>query len=208
MTDYYSNTKPEPHKETLLDKLNRVETVGLMRLKGYTFKDIAEDQGMSPATAKAYYEEYVELLKNEVESNPDFMDKIQENTLRFLKEFDEITKEAWETVRIATDAGMVTARINALKLASENAAQKARLHQLLGGQVDSGYIARMQKAETVNQILSAILREIVAECDHCRPEAQIRLSEAFAIMGNDREALQIRPYGEIEEAVVVEDGAS
>lgn len=200
MADYYSNSKEvEKKRETLVDKLARCESVGLMYLKGYTWRDIAEDQGITPAYAKQLADEYVNLIRESANNDPDFMDRIQENTLRFLKEFEEISKEAWETVRISTDAGMVTARINALKLSKEVAETKARLLQLLGGKVDSGYIARMQRAENVNQLLSSVIREIVADCDHCRAEAHIRLQEAFAMMGNDERAIEAQIIEEEED---------
>lgn len=200
--DYYSKQRdnlPEPKRESILDRLGRCEEVGLMRLKGYTWQDIAEAKNISPKTAKILSDEYTQLIRESAEGDPDFMDRIQENTIRFLKEFEEISKEAWETVNIATDAGMVTARINALKLSKEVAETKARLLQLLGGKVDSGYMARMQRAENVNQILSQVIREIVADCDHCRAEAQIALREAFAQMGDDSRALEAR---DIEESSI------
>lgn len=208
MEFYGSNNKPEKRKESLIEKLQRVEAVGVLHLKGYSYLDIAEDQHISPATAKAYTDEYKEILKYQAEADPDFMDRVQENTLRFLKEFDEIGKETWETVRISTDAGMVTARVNALKLASEIAAQKARLLQLLGGKVDSSYVSRMQRAESVNQILSSIIAEIVSECDHCRSEAKIRLAEAFAIMRQEERALDAHSIeSDVVEADIVDEQA-
>lgn len=197
--DYYSRNLPETKRESILERAARCEEVGLMRLKGYTWQDIAEAKDISPRLAKQLADEYTQLIAESAQNDPDFMDRIQENTLRFLKEFEEISKEAWETVNIATDAGMVTARINALKLSKEVAETKARLLQLLGAKVDSGYMARMQRAENVNQILSNVIREIVADCDHCRAEAQIALREAFAVMGEQERALDAR---DIEESAI------
>lgn len=211
MAEYYGIEKAKQDnlpkkKESLLDKLKRCESVGVMRLKGYTLHEIAEDQGISPATAKAYADEYFLLVRETAEGDPDFMDRVQENTIRFLKEFEEIGKESWETVRIATDAGMVGARINALKLASEIAGQKARLLQLLGAKVDSSYVARMQRAEAVNQLLSSVIRDIVSECSHCRDEAQVRLAEAFSMMNDNESTLRAREYEEeAEDAELVEE---
>lgn len=207
--DYYSrefSNLPDKRKpDSLIDKLERCQEVGLLFLKGYTYKDIAEKQEISPATAKKYVDEYMVMIRRQAEVDPDFMDRVQENTLRFLKEFDEISKEAWETVDIATDSGMVGARINALKLAAEIATQKARLLQLLGAKVDSSYVARMQRAETVNQILSNVIAEVVSDCEHCRDEARIRISEALAMMGDENAAINAQPF--IEEAELVYDEA-
>lgn len=206
--DYYNKSRElaKQAPESLFDKLARCEAVGIMALKGYTWTDIAEDQDISPATAKKYADEYYNIIRQSAMNDPDFMDRIQENTLRFLKEFEEIGKETWETVRISTDAGMVTARINALKLAKEVAETKARLLQLLGGKVDSGYIARMQRAENVNSVLSGVIRDIVSDCEHCRAEAQIRLQEAFAMMGNEGEAVEAEIIEDEDDIIVDESG--
>lgn len=195
--EYYgtqANNLPAERRETLIDKLERCEQAGVLRLKGYSWRDIAELMDISVAQAKSLADEYKSIIRQQAEDDPYFMDRLQENTLTFLREFEELSKEAWETVQIATDAGMVGARVNALKVAGEFASQRARLLQLLGGKVDSGYIARMQKAETVNQVLSGIIRDLIAECDHCRDEGLSRLSEAFALMGDDSSAANQRDF--------------
>ena len=44
--------------------------------------------------------------------------------------------------------------------------------------------SRMQKAESVNQILSEVLRDVVSDCERCRDMARIKLAEAFSLMEN------------------------
>jgi hypothetical protein len=101
---------------------------------------------------------------------------VQQNTIKFLAELDELSKEAWETVTIATENEMVTARIQALKLALEVTTKKAQLHQLMSGgkTADGDYIARMNKAESVNQLLSDILRDVVSDCPRCSEQARVQ----------------------------------
>lgn len=171
-----------PHSETWT-KVKKIEEAGTMALKGYNYSEISEVMDISPALAKNYIDEYRAILMDQSERDPYFLERIGFNTIKSLKEFDEIGKEAWETVEIATTNGMVGARVQALKLAMEVADKKARLHQLMStSKADNDYIARTQRAETVNQIISKVIRDIVSECPNCRDKARVQLREAFAMM--------------------------
>jgi predicted transcriptional regulator len=169
----------------LAEELRLVEEAGSLSIKGYNYSNIAEVLEISPYKAKQYVQEYFRIINNQAEEDPYFLERVQQNTLRFLNELDEISKEAWETVNVATDNGMVTARTQALKLALDVTTKKAQLYQLMGGsKPDAEYIARMQKAESVNQILSEVLRDVVSDCERCRDMARIKLAEAFSLMEN------------------------
>jgi len=171
---------------TVYDELKLVEDAGLMKIKGYSYQDISSVLEISVDKAKNYVGQHSRVLQQIADDDPFFLEKIQFNTLKALDEFNEVSKETWETVHLATEAGMVSARIQALKLALDTAKQKAQLHQLMsGGKSDSEFIARMQKAETVNHIVSKVIRDIVAECEVCRPLAHNMLREAYALMDNE-----------------------
>ena len=110
----------EPVKEkTLFDKIKDVEDAGLMHVKGYSNHEIASLMSIKPAEVKTYIEEYKKILNRKADDDPYFLERVQFNTIKALKEFDELSKEAWETINIATDHGMVAARIQAIKLAGE-----------------------------------------------------------------------------------------
>lgn len=172
--------------ETLLDELKKVEEVGLLYVKGYNYSEIATLLSLSIDKAKSHVKEYKKILNRQAEDDPYFLEKLQFNTIKALQEFDQLSKEAWETVNIATDHGMVPARIQAIKLAGELATKKAQLHKLLSGNTtDNQYIARMQKAENVNQILSKVLRDVIANHPEVANEVRKELEIAFEIMNAD-----------------------
>ena len=171
---------------TVLDELRLVEQAGLMRIKGNSYTDVAEVLEVSVQVAKNYINQYHQVVEQMAESDPFFLERVQFNTLKALDEFNEISKEAWETVGLATEAGMITARTQALKLALDTANKKAQLHQLMsGGTSDGEFIARMQKAETVNQVVSKVIRDVVSDCERCRPLAHNMLREAYALMESE-----------------------
>lgn len=184
-------------EKTILDKIKDIEQAGLLYVKGYSYHEISVLLSISTSAAKEYIGEYKKILERQADDDPYFLERIQFNTIKALQEFDQLSKEAWETVNIATDHGMVPARIQALKLCGEIASKKAQLHKLLGGNnSDSNYIQRMQKAENVNQILSKILRDVISKYPEIAEEVRRELAIAFDIMGRD---------DDIEDAEVVED---
>ena len=183
--------------ETLLDELKQVEEAGLLYVKGYNYAEISTLLSLSVDKTKSYIKEYKKILNRQAEDDPYFLERVQFNTVKALQEFDELSKEAWETISIATDHGMVPARIQAIKLAGELATKKAQLHKLLGVNTSDGeYIARMQKAENVNQILSRVLRDVISKYPEIADAVRRELAIAFEIM-QDIEV--------IEEAEVIED---
>ena len=159
----------------------------MLHVKGYSNREIAALMALKINEVKDYIDEYKTILNKTVEQDPYFLERVQFNTVKALQEFDQLSKEAWETINIATDNGMVAARIQAIKLAGEIASKKAQLHKLLGGsQADGEYIARMQKAENVNQILSKILRDVISKHPSIAEEVRKELEIAFEIMSGER----------------------
>lgn len=171
----------------IMRELRDIEDAGIMHIKGYSYGEIASLLSITANKAKEYVKEYKLIIQRQADEDPYFLEKIQFNTIKALQEFDQISKEAWETVNIATDHGIVAARIQALKLAADVANKKAQLHKLMGGgnSTDGEYIARMQKAENVNQILSKILRDVIAKHPSIAEEVRRELEVAFEIMNGD-----------------------
>jgi hypothetical protein len=66
-----------------------------------------------------------------------------------------------------------------------------------GNQADSEYIARMQRAESVNQVLSKVLRDVIGKHPLIADEVRKELAIAFEIMNNGQP--------EYEEGEIIED---
>mgnify|MGYP006427935085 FL=1 len=170
-------------QHTIVDELNDIEEAGLLSIKGYKISEISTVMDITPQRARRYINDYKNILDRRVQDDPYFLEKVQYNTLRAIEEFEQVSKEAWETVTIATDHGMISARVQALKLASDVASKKAQLHHLLGGNnADVEYVARMQRAESVNQILSKILRDTVSQFPEIAAQVRGELALAFEMM--------------------------
>lgn len=191
--------------KTLIEKLKDVEDVGTLHVKGYSMHEIASLMSMKTNDVKIYIDEYKKILSKQVEEDPYFLERVQFNTIKALQEFDQLSKEAWETINIATDHGMVPARIQAIKLAGELATKKAQLHKLLGVNTSDGeYIQRMQKAENVNQILSRVLRDVISKHPEIADAVRRELAIAFEIMEKEEEVIDVESE-EIESSPESED---
>jgi hypothetical protein len=196
-----SDIEPVKNK-TILDEVRDIQEAGLLHIKGYKNHEIAALLSINTNKAKEYVQQYKELVQQQADEDPYFLEKLQFNTLKALEEFDQISKEAWETVSIATDHGMVAQRIQALKLAGDIATKKAQLHKLMSGgsNADADYIQRMQRAENVNQILSRILRDVISKHPAIADEVRRELSLAFEMM-NQEDSF---PDRNVQEGSVVE----
>jgi hypothetical protein len=186
------------NNESILDRIKDIEKAGTLHIKGYTYSEISSFLSITATEAKSYIEEYKKIIQRQADKDPYFLERIQFNTVKALQEFDQISKEAWETVSIATDHGMVAQRIQALKLASDIATKKAQLHKLMSGgnQADAEYIQRMQKAESVNGILSRVLRDVISNHPQIAEEVRKELEIAFEIMqgGSEEDPEEIIDY--------------
>lgn len=192
----------ERRDRNIIDEIELIEEVGQLRNRGYNFTEIAGIKKITPVKAKKLFGDYITLLNDQIQRDPDFLDRVKENTLATLKQFDDLNKEIWETVEVATDNGMLGERSKALKLAMDLLDKKAKILQLVGGSNDSGLMYRVNKAEAVNLMLSSVIKEVIAGCDRCAPEARHRLAEAFATMGAAEEAMNA---DNVQDAEVIED---
>ena len=182
MTDIVVDDKSD-NQLSLIDRLELVDQIGGYHIKGYNVTEIASLMELDRTDVQSYIAEFKIILNRQAESDPYFLERVQLNTIKALSEFDQIGKEAWETVTIATDHGMVSARIQALKLAGEIAHKKAQLHQLMNNnQTDVEYVARMQRAESVNNLLSKIIRDVISQYPEIRDKVQRDLADAFEIL--------------------------
>lgn len=197
-------------EKNIISELKDIEDAGLLHVKGYSYTEIASLLSVSVNKAKEYVSQYKSIIQKRADEDPYFLEKIQFNTIKALQEFDQISKEAWETVNIATDHGMVALRIQALKLATDVAGKKAQLHKLMGGtnSTDGEYIARMQKAENVNQILSKILRDVISQHPAIAEEVRGELQAAFEIINGSAEKVSDpKTYDteDLDEAEIVQE---
>lgn len=181
-----------------VEKYDQIERAAELFLKKYKYTEIARELGVTPAYAKALVEDYQALIKRRAEDDPDLLDRLVENTIETLDTLALIEKEIWETYQKAKDFEMINQQNATLKNAMDITEKRAKLLQLMGAKADSGNTARLQKAEKVNQIVSEVMRDIVSQCPRCKIEAQIKLAEAFRLMENAENIVEMHELETVE----------
>lgn len=193
---------------TTIERFEKMERAGDLHLKGYKYSEIARELDVTPQHAKHLITEYKDYVRGRVQEDPDFLDRLQENTMEMLDAFDMLIREAWENYETAKNAEMLNQATNLIKVIGDLQDRKSKLLQLMGVKVDGGMMARMQKAEQVNDIVSGVIRDVVGECPRCRTEAQVRLAQAFSLMNKADEAAEMELVaatdGDIVDAEVID----
>jgi hypothetical protein len=168
-----------------LEKAELIQEVAQLSMQGHTNADIARIKGISAGTVRSYINEWEVWIKEKAVENPEMFNQVLENSLKFIDNYDFMLKNAWEVHDESKDAGVPATRLASLKLIQEITAQKARFYQLLGPRVETNYLDKARRAERVNEVLSEILRDVVADCDHCYPLVWDKLRQAFSMMERD-----------------------
>lgn len=168
---------------TTIEKFDEFQKASSYFLKGWNHAEIARELDIPIVKAKHLIKEYKEFIQQRAQDDPDFLDRLAENTLELLDEVDQLKREAWEVYELAKDNQVMSQMAPALKLAGEFTDKRAKLLQLMGARTDSGSTARMKRAEEVNRIVTYILRDVVSDCPKCKVEVQAQLAQAFSLMG-------------------------
>jgi transposase-like protein len=182
-----------------LERAELIQEVAALAMQGYSQADIARQKGIAASTVRVYLREWESYIKTKASDNPELFDKVLENSLRFIENYDMMLKNAWEVHDESKDAGVPATRLSSLKLIQEITAQKARFYQLLGPRTETNYLEKAKRAERVNEVLSEILRDTVADCDRCSNLAWDKLREAFQMMERPFEDQGALVSGETEE---------
>lgn len=188
---------------SVVAEIDTLEKVSQLYLKDYKPAEIGRALDLTPRQVRYYISEYKSYISHRVEEDPEFLDRLENNTMEALERLGMLIKEAWDTYETAKNNDLVAQQTNLLKVAGDFEDKRAKLLQLMGAKVDSGMTARMQRAERVNDIVSNIIKEIVSKCDVCKIEVAPRLAEAFAVMNREEEAVDMEPV-DVEDAEIIE----
>jgi hypothetical protein len=186
---------------TVLEQYDAFQRCYEMFLKGFKPIEIAKELDIPLTQVKRNIEEYKQAIISRTEADPDYLDRVAENTLKALDEMDLLLREAWLLHDKAKEFEMVNSQLNALKVLDAMVDRKAKLLQLMGARADGGNSAKMQRLEQVNEIVTKVLKETVSDCAHCKPKVQIELARAFSLLDMQEEQEDPQPF--IEEAEIV-----
>lgn len=159
-----------------VEKYDKISKVGELYLKGHNAKQIAAKLDISKNEALSAIRDHKEFLTNLIQSEADIRDK----ALTMLYEAEEhmrmVSKHAWDLYERAEENGSLNQMNKALNLVHKVQKDMSELLHASGIKDDAELIGQLQRAKENEQIITDILREVVADCDRCRPKVRERMS--------------------------------
>lgn len=175
----------------LIDQYDRMDKMANLWLKGERNPTtIAKQLGMKRAEVLTLIEEFKEIARNDEE--------VKHRAKEALHEADEslnmVIKRSWETVEQADDAGDLKTKATVLKHIADVEGKRVEMLQKAGLYDDAALGDELAEMEEKQQILISILKEVTAECDHCKFEVARRLSKVTG---------KVEPVGVVVEGEVI-----
>ena len=153
------------------DNMNRVVEE---LLKGSNPTQIAKDLNISRAAVLEYIDDWKNIISQD--------NRVRERAKEALSGADQhyamIIKRAWETVEQADANNQLNNKTAALKLVADIEQKRMDMLHKAGVLEDSELASQMLETERKQEILMNILKEVTANCDHCKVEVARRLSQA------------------------------
>ncbi len=157
----------------LVDRIDQMNRVVERYLKGDNATAIAKATGLKRAEVLDYIDEYRDIARNDEE--------VKGRAREALHNADEhvnmIIKRTWETVEQVDNAGDYKTKATLLKNLSDIEGKRVEMLQKAGLYDDAALGDEIAEMEEKQQILINILKEVTADCPHCKLEVARRLAK-------------------------------
>lgn len=166
-----SEIEPSVH----FDRMNKVVEE---LLKGNSATQIATITGLTR-------KEVVELIdewKSVVHNDNNIKDRAREAISGADQHYAMLINEAWKTVQQADIQDALNVKATALKLIADIETKRIAMLQSVGVLENTELAAQMAENEKKQEILVGILKDVTAQCSHCKLEVAKRLSQITGIV--------------------------
>lgn len=156
-----------------VERIERMNEVVTALLKGGNPTQIARDLGLKRGEVVQYIEEWKSVAQN----NKYIQGRAQEALNGMDEHYALIIKELWSSVSEADMADDYKAKATILKGIADVEGKRVDLLQKAGLLNNTEIGDEVLEMERKQQILIGILREVTADCPHCKVEVARRLSQ-------------------------------
>ena len=166
-----SEIEPAVH----FDRMNKVVEE---LLKGNSATQIATTTGLTR-------KEVVELIdewKSVVHNDSNIRDRAREAISGADQHYAMLINEAWKTVQQADIQDVLNVKATALKLIADIETKRIAMLQSVGVLENNELASQMAENERKQEVLVGILKEVTAQCSHCKLEVAKRLSQITGIV--------------------------
>lgn len=166
-----SEIEPAVH----FDRMNKVVEE---LLKGNSATQIATITGLTR-------KEVVELIdewKSVVHNDSNVRDRAREAISGADQHYAMLINEAWKTVQQADIQDALNVKATALKLIADIETKRIAMLQSVGVLENTELASQMAENERKQEVLVGILKEVTAQCSHCKLEVAKRLSQITGVV--------------------------
>ena len=142
-------------------------------LKGNTPAQIARSLELT----RVQVENHIKTWKEFVQDNAAIKSRAKEALAGADEHYSMLIKEAWSVVNEAGVASELNTKNSALKLIADIEAKRIDMLNKAGVLENSDMADQILESERKQEVLVSILKEVTANCDHCKWEVAKRLSE-------------------------------
>jgi hypothetical protein len=142
-------------------------------LKGNSPAKIATSLGLT----RVQVENHVKSWKNFVQDNKVIRERAKEALAGADEHYNMLIKEAWDVVHEAGVAAELNTKNAALKLIADIEAKRIDMLNKAGVLESDSMADQILESERKQDILVGILKDVTANCEHCKWEVSRRLSQ-------------------------------
>ena len=141
-------------------------------LKGNSPAQIARSLGLT----RVQVDNYVDAWKGFVHDNTAIRDRAKEALAGADEHYNMLIKEAWSVVEEAGVAAELNTKNSAIKLIADIESKRIDMLNKAGVLENDSMASDILESERKMELLVNILKEVTANCDHCKFEVARRLS--------------------------------
>ena len=142
-------------------------------LKGNSATQIAKTTGLT----RVQVDNHIKTWKDLVQDNTAIKARAKEALAGADEHYNLLIKEAWVTLHQADAQDSPNVKAQVLKLIADIEAKRIDMLNKAGVLENNDITDQMLESERKQDILVGILKEVTANCDHCKWEVAKRLSE-------------------------------
>jgi hypothetical protein len=158
----------------LADHWERINTVVNEFLRGNTDPSkLAKITGYSRKEVIAYLGEW----RSVVQSDRQVQMRAREALGAADQHYSMLIKEAWGIIEESTNTSNLAQKTAAIKLVADIQQKQIDMLQKAGVLENNEMAEKILETEEKQQLLAGIIKEVVSQCDSCKPKVMARLSD-------------------------------
>lgn len=158
----------------LADRWEKINKVVDLFLKGVTNPtQIAKQTGFKRTEVQEYLEEW----RSVIQSDRQIQMRAREALSGADRHYSMLIEEGWDVINQASQIGDLGKKATGIKLVSDIQQKQIDMLQKAGLIEDTEIANQIMETERKQEVLVKILKEVVADCNHCKLEVTKRLSE-------------------------------